>query len=94
MTDTPAWRTDAVDQTLRLLYQSGIAVSPEGIAANLDALTRDAPGLGEVEAAIETLIDRRLVREIPQSAEFYRLTDRGRNFVEREIDSEAFGYVD
>lgn len=93
-TDVTDWRTDATDRTLRVLYQSGIAVSPAGIAANLAALTRDPPGEAEVEGAIEALRDRDLVRALPEDTGFYRLTDHGRDFVESEIDSEAFGYVD
>ncbi|GAB6879798.1 hypothetical protein JCM17823_20720 [Halorubrum gandharaense] len=87
-------RTETTDAVLRLLYQSGIAVSPEGLAVNLAELTEATHGLAAVEGALETLAERDLVRELTASAGFYRLTKRGHEFVEAEIDGRAFGYVD
>ncbi|GAB3413275.1 hypothetical protein GCM10027435_06980 [Haloparvum alkalitolerans] len=94
MTETPAWRDDATDLTLRLLYQSGIAVSVDGIVANLAALAESAPPADAVEEAVAKLRKRDHVRALSEADRFYLLTDRGREYVEAEVDAEAFGYVD
>lgn len=94
MTETPAWRDDATDLTLRLLYQSGIAVSVDGIVANLAALAESAPPASAVEDAVAKLQERDHVRTLSEAGRFYLLTDRGREYVEAEVDAEAFGYVD
>ncbi|WP_435097006.1 hypothetical protein [Halarchaeum sp. P4] len=92
MTDDE-WRTDDVDAVLRVLAQTALGVSPGGIAANIDSLLDETVGLADVEGALELLADRDMVETL-EDTEYYRLTERGREYASVEFGEDAFGYID
>ena len=87
----PEFDSDAVAPTLRLLYQSGVGISPSDIAANLDDRMDDPPSRTAVLDAVRELSDTRLVRRLDEVASCYVITDHGRDYVETELDAEAMG---
>ncbi|MBP1988256.1 hypothetical protein [Halolamina salifodinae] len=90
----PEFDADAVDPTLRLLYQSGVGISPSGIAANLQHRMNDPPSRTAVLNAVRELSEGRYIRSISDVESCYIITDHGRDYVETEIDDEAMGFVD
>ncbi|GAB7012180.1 hypothetical protein [Halolamina salina] len=87
----PEFDSDAVEPTLRLLYQSGVGISPSGIAANLHDRMDDPPDRTAVLNAVRELADTRLIRKLDEMESCYIITDHGRDYVETEIDDEAPG---
>ena len=87
----PEFDADAVDPTLRLLYQSGVGISPSGIAANLHYRMDDPPARAAVLNAVRELSETGLVRSISDVESCYIITDHGRDYVETELDDEAMG---
>lgn len=83
----------ATDDALRVLSQAGIGVSPAVVAANLAEVRDDPPSAGAVASALDELAAADLVREL-DADRVYALTDRGRDYVEAELDAGAPGFVD
>lgn len=94
MTETVDWRNEATDPVLRLLYQAGIGVSPDSIVANLDVRMDDPPTPETIHAALEGLEDEGYVRRLDATGDYYLLTGHGRDYVETEVDQEAFGFIE
>lgn len=84
--------SDAAHPVLRLLYQSGVAISPSGIAVNLDDRMDDSPSRTAVLTAIRELNEENYLRKLADLESCYRITERGREYVEAEIDDEAVGF--
>lgn len=91
MTD---WQTDATDPAMRVLYQAGVALSPHSIVANLEEYAGEAPTVVETQETLEALEEEGMVRRLDRPEEYYVITDHGRDYVETEIDDEAFGFID
>lgn len=89
---SPDQQTDATEPVMRVLYQAGVALSPDSIVANLDAYADVSHGLSTVEEALSGLEAAGLVRQLDREGEYYQVTDRGSDYVETEIDQEAFGF--
>lgn len=87
------WRTDDVDAVLRVLAQTALGVSPGGIAANIDSLLNETVGLADVKGALELLAEREMVESLDDT-EYYRLTERGREYATTEFGDDVFGYID
>jgi predicted transcriptional regulator len=87
----PEFDSDAVDPTLRLLYQSGVGISPSDIAANLDHRMDDPPARAAVLNAVRELAEAGLVRSLSEVESCYVVTEHGRDYVEAEVDDEAMG---
>ena len=87
----PEFDSDAVAPTLRLLHQSGVGISPSGIAANLHHRMDDPPSRAAVLDAVRELSEERFVRSISEVESCYVITDHGRDYVEAELDDEAPG---
>lgn len=83
---------EATEPVLRVLYQAGVALSPDSVVANLDAAADASHGQAGVEAALAGLADADLVRDLDREGEYYELTDRGEDYVETEVDQEALGF--
>jgi predicted transcriptional regulator len=66
-----------------------VALSPDGIVANLDTYadtSYDASAVGEALAGLES---EGLVERLDRPGEYYVVTDRGSDYVETEIDQEV-----
>lgn len=87
-------QNDATEPVLRVLYQAGVALSPDSVAANLDAYAEASQGPAAVEEALSGLADAGVVRRLDREGEYYELTGRGADYVEAEVDREAFGFID
>ena len=94
MTDAPEWSTEATVPVARLLYQSGVAHSPEGVLANLEHRMDDPPSLEAVREALDAMRERDFVRSLDDGDAYYLLTESGREYVETEVDQEGLGFVD
>lgn len=81
------------DDVLRVLSQAGIGVSPAVVAANLAEVRDDPPSEAAVASGLDELAANDLVRELDAGG-VYALSDRGRDYVEAELDAGAPGYVD
>ncbi|GGL31206.1 hypothetical protein GCM10009037_13670 [Halarchaeum grantii] len=90
---TEEWRTEAVEAVLRVLAQTGLGVSPGGIAANIERLLREDVDVAAVEDALERLADRNMVKSL-DAGDYYRLTERGREYATAEFGDDVFGYID
>lgn len=88
------WKTEATDWVLRVLYQAGIGVSAGAIAANLDALVDEQFGEESITEALAGLEDENMVRRLDEPEDYYLITDRGRNYVEAELDQQGIGFID
>jgi predicted transcriptional regulator len=87
----PEFDSDAVEPTLRLLYQSGVGISPSGIAANLDDRMDDPPARAAVLNAVRELSEAGLVRSLSDVESCYVVTEHGRDYAETELDDQAPG---
>lgn len=87
----PEFDSAAIAPTLRLLYQSGVGISPSGIAANLDDRMDDPPARAAVLNAVRELSETGFVRSLSDVESCYVITDHGRDYVEAELDAEAMG---
>lgn len=87
-------QNEATEPVLRVLYQAGVALSPDSVAANLEAYADESHGSSAVEAALAGLEDADLVRRLDRDGEYYEVTERGADYVETEVDQEAFGFID
>lgn len=87
----PEFDSDAIEPTLRLLYQSGVGISPSDIAANLHDRMDDPPSRTAVLNAVRELSEGRFIRRLNDVESCYIITDHGRDYVEAELDSEAMG---
>lgn len=85
-------QTEATEPVMRVLYQAGVALSPDSIVANLDAYADESHGPAAVNEALSGLEDAEFVRRLDREGEYYEVSDRGSNYVETEIDQEAFGF--
>lgn len=94
MAETPEWRNEATDPVLRLLYQAGIGVSPDSIVANLDVRMKSPPTPETVRSALEGLENKGHVRRLDSTGDYYVLTGHGQDYVETEVDQEAFGFIE
>jgi hypothetical protein len=90
----PEWKTDATDPIMRVLYQAGVALSPHSIVTNIEEYAGEAPSVVETQEALEALEAEGMVRRLDRPEEYYVITDHGTDYVETEIDAEAFGFVD
>jgi len=70
------------DRILEILDESGLILSPSIISANLD-LTRQ-----HVSSRLSELREHSLVESVNTGRGHYRITDRGRAYLEGEIDAE------
>ena len=101
MTDDPEFPTEATADVARLLYQSGVAHSVDGILANLEHRTDDAPSREAVREALDAMRDHDFVRTLDDAHDdapdyegaYYLLTESGREFVETEVDQEGVGFI-
>ena len=94
MTDDSAWHTEATVPVARLLYQSGVALSPDGVLANLDHRMDDPPTPEAVREALDALEERGFARPLDADGAYYLLTGDGREYVETAVDREGVGFVD
>ncbi|MFB6220293.1 MAG: hypothetical protein ABEH90_02540 [Halolamina sp.] len=88
----PQFDSDATEPVLRLLYQSGVGISPSGIAINLDDRMDDPPTRTAVLNAVRELNEGTYVRQLDEVESCYIITEHGRDYVEAEIDEEAMGF--
>lgn len=89
---SPDQQTEATEPVMRVLYQAGVALSPDSLVANLDAYADESHGPAAVGEALSGLEEAGLVRQLDREGEYYEVTDRGSDYVETEIDQEAFGF--
>ncbi|WP_435145669.1 hypothetical protein [Halobaculum sp. P14] len=94
MANTSEWRTDATEPVIRLLYQSGVAVSPAGVLANLEHRMDDPPSRQDVLSALAALSGHGYVRQLGDVEAHYIITERGKDFVETEVDQDGVGFID
>lgn len=83
---------EATEPVLRVLYQAGVALSPDSVVANLDTYADVSHGQAAVEEALAGLADADLVRVLDREDRYYELTRRGEDYVETEVDQEAVGF--
>ena len=86
-----AFDSDAAHPVLRLLYQSGVGISPSGIAVNLTDRMDDPPTRTAVLNAVRELHEGDYVRRLSEVESCYIVTDHGRDYVEATLDTEAPG---
>lgn len=86
-------KNETTDRVARVLYQAGVALSPAGVAANLAEFFDDPPSESAVGSALDGLDSEGLARRL-DAGDVYILTSSGRDYVETELDTEAFGYVE
>ena len=94
MPDDREWHTEATVPVARLLYQSGVALSPDGVLANLAHRMDDPPAGEAVREALDAMAERGFVRSLDDEGGYYLLTEDGREYVETEVDQEGVGFVD
>ncbi|MFB6120198.1 MAG: hypothetical protein ABEJ68_03670 [Halobacteriaceae archaeon] len=88
------WQTETTDAVARVLYQAGVALSPDAVATNLDAVFDEAPDETAVREALTTLREESLARRLDREGDYYVITDYGRDYVETEIDQEGVGFIE
>ncbi len=84
--------SDAAHSVLRLLYQSGVGISPSGIAINLTDWMDDPPTRTAVLDAVRELAEGDYVRRLNEVESCYVITDHGRDYVEANLDTESMGF--
>ena len=77
---------------LRVLYQAGVALSPDSVVANLEAPADESHDRGTVDEALSGPEDAELIRRLDRAGDYYEVTDRGGDYVETEVDQEAVGF--
>lgn len=88
----PEFDTAAAHPILRLLYQSGVGISPSDIAVNLDDRMDDPPTRTAILNAVRELHEGDYVRRLSDVESCYVITDHGRDYVESTLDTEAPGF--
>jgi hypothetical protein len=87
----PEFDADAANPVLRLLYQSGVGISPSGITTNLADRMDDPPSRTDILNAVRELADGDYVRRLNDVESCYVITGHGRDYVEANLDTEAPG---
>lgn len=82
----PDWSNSATEPVLRLLAESGVALSPGGIVVNLNDRLERPPSRSTVTRALKGLRDQGLIRHLDPDRSYYILTEAGRGYVRTELE--------
>jgi hypothetical protein len=85
-------QNEATESVMRVLYQAGVALSPDSIVATLDVYADDSHDEATVREALGGLEAESLVRRLDREGDYYVVTDSGSDFLETEIDQESLGF--
>jgi Fe2+ or Zn2+ uptake regulation protein len=83
---TPDWANSATNPVLRLLADSGVALSPGAIVVNLNDRLERPPSRSTVTRALAGLRDQELVERVEPGRAYYLLTDAGQSYVSTHLD--------
>lgn len=78
---TPDWANSATNPVLRLLADSGVALSPSAIVVNLNDRLKRPPSRSTVTRILIGLRSQELVERVEPGRAYYVLTDAGQSYV-------------
>ncbi|QLG51186.2 ArsR family transcriptional regulator [Natrinema halophilum] len=82
----PSWWSKYDGPILEMLYESGKALPPRVILFNLEYEERASPHRSTVKRRLKRLTDHELTEKVDDSG-YYILTDKGRSWVEGDLDN-------
>lgn len=77
----------ATDPILELLEESDLALPPGAIGFNLRRISDDAPSQPTVDRAVQDLREYGLIDKPDSSKTYYTITDKGRAYLDGELDA-------
>lgn len=76
------WKNSATDPVLRLLAESGLALSPKSIVYNLEVQLERPPSRATVHRALSGAREKELVSQ--PTGSLYEITEKGRLYLSRD----------
>ncbi|SEQ94520.1 helix-turn-helix domain-containing protein [Natrinema salaciae] len=77
-----SWMTKSDPVLLEFFEETGIAMPPAVVSYNIDGVSHPT-----VKRRLPVLEDHGLLRKVDDSRGYYRITDRGRAYLEGELDA-------
>lgn len=78
-----SWMTKSDPALLEFFEETGIAMPPAVVSYSIDGVSHPA-----VKRRLPVLEDHGLLRKVDDDRGYYRITDRGRAYLEGELESE------
>ncbi|QCW03411.1 ArsR family transcriptional regulator [Natrinema pallidum] len=78
-----SWMTKSDPVLLELFEETGIAMPPAVVSYNIDGVSHPT-----VKRRLPVLDDHGLLRKVDDNRGYYRITDRGRAYLEGELESD------
>ncbi|ELY82788.1 hypothetical protein C487_00875 [Natrinema pallidum DSM 3751] len=78
-----SWMTKSDPVLLELFEETGIAMPPAVVSYNIDGVSHPT-----VKRRLPVLEDHGLLRKVDDNRGYYRITDRGRAYLEGELESD------
>lgn len=78
------WKNSATIPVLKLLYNSGVAISPGGITVNLQHRLERPPSRSTVTRAIRGMYEQGLIKKIGPDQPYYQITSKGQKYFESQ----------
>lgn len=90
VTENSDWENSATRPILKLLQESGVAISPGAITLNLKMRMERPPSRSTVTRALEQLQKRGLIEKPDENKTYYQITERGRAYLVGNLDETEF----
>lgn len=87
----PDWKNSATDAVLRLLDDSGVALSPGGITVNLEVRLQRPPSRSTVTRAVKGALDVGLIERAEEGRSYYQISEQGRAYLAGDIEGDELG---
>jgi len=81
------WMNKASDPVLEVLDRAGVYMTRSAVNHNIQIHPGDQPGRSTVYEAFSDLVEHGLIEKDEGQATYYRITDKGRAYLEGELDA-------
>ncbi|AFO57922.1 MULTISPECIES: helix-turn-helix transcriptional regulator [unclassified Natrinema] len=78
-----SWMTKSDPAILEVFEEAGIAIPPAVAEYNLVGVSKST-----VKRRLPVLVDHGLLKKVDEDRGYYRITERGRQYLEGELDAE------
>lgn len=87
------WMTGNDDSILELLHEKNIALPPRGLEVNL---SREGVNVSRrtIQRRLNSLQEAKLVEMVEEEGSYYAITDKGRAYLDGELDASELENVD
>lgn len=78
-----SWMTKSDPAILEIFEEAGIAIPPAVAEFNLEGVSKST-----ITRRLPVLVDHGLLEQVDEERGYYRITDRGRAYLEGELESD------